>query len=202
MAKRTMDKEEADTDDNNFTNSYQSHCNGIVFVTVGTTLFNQLIRAISSENFTRNIISKSYNKIIIQYGKGNPPSKKPQENLIVTSYDYKPSLQSDMKSASLLISHAGAGSIMEGLLLQKKIIVVINNLLMNNHQYELANALHKRGYLICVHDVKKLWEEDFWNDVVDNFVPKIWKCGDDYCFSSLLDDQMSFLIDDENEKLE
>ena len=181
-----------------------------IFITVGTTLFNQLIETISSKEFIHNITSKnrSYNELTIQYGKGNPPNiitrssseDDINESFLIESYKYKPSLQDDMISSSLIISHAGAGSIMECLALHKKTIVVINNKLMNNHQYELAEALYKRGYLICVHDVTKLLDAHFWDNVVDCFVPKIWNGGDDMAFSFLLDDQMNYLIGNHNDE--
>lgn len=38
-----------------------------------------------------------------------------QEGISCDSYRYKPTLQDDMKRADLIISHAGAGSIMEAL---------------------------------------------------------------------------------------
>ena len=46
-----------------------------------------------------------------------------------------------MSLADVIISHAGAGSVMEALRLKKKLIVVVNDLLMDNHQVELATAL-------------------------------------------------------------
>lgn len=52
-----------------------------------------------------------------------------------------------MQSANLVISHAGAGSVLEALDNRKHLIVVINDLLMNNHQAELAEQLCKDGHL-------------------------------------------------------
>eukprot|EP00514_Thraustochytrium_sp_LLF1b_P008653 CAMPEP_0184551824 /NCGR_PEP_ID=MMETSP0199_2-20130426/26716_1 /TAXON_ID=1112570 /ORGANISM="Thraustochytrium sp., Strain LLF1b" /LENGTH=95 /DNA_ID=CAMNT_0026947127 /DNA_START=53 /DNA_END=340 /DNA_ORIENTATION=+ len=46
-----------------------------------------------------------------------------------------------MADADWVISHAGAGTITEGLRSGKKMLVVINEGLMDNHQKELANAL-------------------------------------------------------------
>jgi beta-1,4-N-acetylglucosaminyltransferase len=43
----------------------------------------------------------------------------------------------------------GSGSILEALRLNKKLIVVVNEDLMDNHQLELGSALHQQGYLVC-----------------------------------------------------
>ncbi|KAI8850676.1 glycosyltransferase family 28 C-terminal domain-containing protein [Chytridium lagenaria] len=61
---------------------------------------------------------------------------------------FHPSLDSFMKDASLIISHAGTGSILESFFLKKRLIVVPNETLMDNHQVELAVALHERKSLI------------------------------------------------------
>lgn len=65
----------------------------------------------------------------------------------ISSFDLRPSLNDFMKSADLIISHAGAGSCLEALELLKPLIVVTNDLLMNNHQLELAEQLYKDGHL-------------------------------------------------------
>lgn len=52
-----------------------------------------------------------------------------------------------MQSADLVISHAGAGSVLEALENRKHLIVVINDLLMDNHQVELARQLYKDEHL-------------------------------------------------------
>ena len=50
------------------------------------------------------------------------------------------------------------------------------------------------------HDVTKLLDAHFWDNVVDCFVPKIWNGGDDMAFSFLLDDQMNYLIGNHNDE--
>ena len=63
-------------------------------------------------------------------------------------YRFKPSLNEDMHGAALIISHAGAGSILEGMRLGALMVVVVNDALMHNHQQELAGALHERRHLL------------------------------------------------------
>lgn len=62
-------------------------------------------------------------------------------------YRYKDSIAEDIQSASLVISHAGAGSVLETLQAGRPLIVVINELLMDNHQLELASQLAEDGHL-------------------------------------------------------
>jgi hypothetical protein len=50
-----------------------------------------------------------------------------------------------MADASLIISHAGAGSVLEGMRLRARMVVVVNDALMDNHQQELAQELHSQG---------------------------------------------------------
>lgn len=85
----------------------------------------------------------------LQIGRGEyfPTKLVGFSGLEVQYYRFKPSIQEDMKEADLIISHAGAGSIMEALRLKRPLIVVINESLMDNHQLELAQAMDERGYL-------------------------------------------------------
>lgn len=70
--------------------------------------------------------------------------------LTVHCFPFKPSLLDDIGAADLIISHCGAGSILE-ILRHKKIGVgVVNNKLMDNHQMELAGAMRQGNYMAVV----------------------------------------------------
>ncbi len=59
-----------------------------------------------------------------------------------------PSLAAYMDASSLIISHAGAGSLFEGLNAGRRVIAVPNPDLMVNHQQELAKHLADSGFLL------------------------------------------------------
>ena len=121
-----------------------------------------------------------------------------QENakkIHIELYDFKPSLYDDMCKANIIICHAGAGTLTEAIRISqsqimhgtettgpnnhhtnptspKKIVTVINNQLMDNHQTELAYALQRRQLVHVIDDPPqfasspcKVWEQ------IDAFVP-------------------------------
>lgn len=119
-----------------------------VFVTVGTTKFELLIEAISRADVAEALAERGYTRATVQYGKGEgePYLKAPLNGIC---YRFKPDIASDMARADLIISHAGAGSIVEALRMGKRLLVVVNPLLMDNHQAELASTMERRGYLLA-----------------------------------------------------
>ncbi|XP_045393626.1 LOW QUALITY PROTEIN: putative bifunctional UDP-N-acetylglucosamine transferase and deubiquitinase ALG13 [Lemur catta] len=119
-----------------------------VFVTVGTTSFDDLVACVSARDNLQVIKSLGYNRLILQIGRGMVvPEPFSTESFTLDVYRYKDSLKEDLQKADLVISHAGAGSCLETLEKGKPIVVVINEKLMNNHQLELAKQLHKDGHL-------------------------------------------------------
>ena len=92
---------------------------------------------------------QGYTKLVLQIGRGPEPQLPDTAPLAIESYRFKPSLDGDMCAASLIISHAGAGSILEGMRLHKRMLVVVNDTLMHNHQQELAHELHERQHLLA-----------------------------------------------------
>lgn len=165
-----------------------------IFVTVGTTLFEALIEAVTTDQALEWMVSKGYTELIVQYGKGRQPRigvASNQLSLKVECYDFKPSLESDMQRADTIVSHAGAGTVMECLKLQKRLIVVINTALMHNHQTELAEAMGQRRHLYVVDSPEFLNDLQTW-DAFERFEPIRKEPGDEFHFSMMLDSFLGF----------
>ncbi|KAL6541324.1 hypothetical protein OROHE_011032 [Orobanche hederae] len=123
-----------------------------VFVTVGTTCFDSLVRAVDMQETRDALFQKGYADLVIQMGRGSYTPIKSigvDGSVSVDYFTFSPSIADYLKSASLVISHAGSGSIFETLRLKKPLIVVVNEDLMDNHQSELAEELADRKHLFC-----------------------------------------------------
>lgn len=118
-----------------------------VFITVGTTAFDDLVQTIVSEQILTTLVAEGYTKIILQTGRGLYEVNTNRSDIQIETYKFKDSIEDDLKSASLVISHAGAGSVLETLALNKPMIVVINDKLMDNHQCEIAEKMCDEGFL-------------------------------------------------------
>ncbi|XP_014257357.1 UDP-N-acetylglucosamine transferase subunit ALG13 homolog isoform X2 [Cimex lectularius] len=87
-------------------------------------------------------------KLKLQIGHGVfTPEDSMMEGVQISFYRFKDSIQQDLAEADLVISHAGAGSCLETLELEKPLLAVINEDLMNNHQFEVAKKLSDSKYL-------------------------------------------------------
>lgn len=120
-----------------------------VFVTVGTTSFDELIETIISSEAVEALKSSGYESLVLQVGRGTVlPSPDSCTQITLEVFRFKDSLAEDMKRADLIISHAGAGSCLEALCAGKPLLVVVNDKLMNNHQLELARQLHSDSHVL------------------------------------------------------
>jgi len=117
-----------------------------VFVTVGTTKFDELIASITERNTLEALKHKGYTSMIVQMGNGTFLIE-PSDVMEISSYKFKPDIGPDMNNSDLVISHGGAGSIMQALDHGKPLLVVVNEKLMDNHQYELAKQLSDKKRL-------------------------------------------------------
>ena len=80
-----------------------------VFVTVGTTRFDSLVREVLRDSVLETLKSQGYTSVKVQAGKSAVPSGGSGAEV----YDYKPSLREDIAEADLVVAHAGAGTCLE-----------------------------------------------------------------------------------------
>ncbi|KAI8381576.1 glycosyltransferase family 1 protein [Radiomyces spectabilis] len=124
-----------------------------VFITVGSTGFDELIEAATSTSFLSALETLGLTRITVQYGTSAVPFQRNKEvyrgNLTVSGYAYKPSITEDIEEADIVISHAGSGTMIQTLRLpNKRLIMVVNSTLMDNHQLELASAMAEKNYCL------------------------------------------------------
>lgn len=159
-----------------------------VLVTVGTTKFEKLIEVASNTEVLEVLHNLGYTSVIFQTGNGQyNESSHPSLKLV---YDrYLQNFEEEIEKASLVISHAGAGTCLEVLKRNTPLIVVINEELMDNHQSELAEQLQESGYLYyCVCDSLK---STLLNKDLSNL--KRYPSSDSSAFSTYLDKCMGFV---------
>ncbi|BES99725.1 Hypothetical protein NTJ_12542 [Nesidiocoris tenuis] len=119
-----------------------------VFVTVGTTKFDLLIRTITSPECIEALKKRGCRRLTLQVGSGTfMPKSAYLCGVEVIAFRLKDSIKDDLMGANFVISHAGAGSCLEALELGKPLLVVVNTDLMDNHQIEVATKLKECGYL-------------------------------------------------------
>ena len=126
-----------------------------VFVTVGTTSFDDLIEEMDKKETLDALLELGCTRIVIQFGRGlQQPVHLPSllhdvsPPVHLESFAFAPSIAPFLEDADLVISHGGSGSILEALREGKKLIVVINRKLMHDHQTQLAKKLSDEGYLV------------------------------------------------------
>ena len=139
----------------------------MLLVTVGSTHFTPLIQAVLSDEVLDELDEQNIDKLVVQYGKSVLPPQYASQgtiqrgSLVVQLIQYTDDFDALVRSSTAMISHAGvyrvasprclsqpgAGSILSALRAGKKLLVVPNLSLMDNHQVELASALEQEGHL-------------------------------------------------------
>jgi beta-1,4-N-acetylglucosaminyltransferase len=97
------------------------HC----FVTVGTTEFTSLTLQILSKPFLQTLRNLNYHSLTIQHGSSLIPIYD-NSILSIATFQITDSIADEILKADLIISHAGAGTILEVLENKKRLIVVVN----------------------------------------------------------------------------
>ena len=112
-----------------------------IFVTTGSVLeFDSLIKEIDKINKDLKC------DVVCQTGVGNYNPKHTKH------YKFKKSLDKDYSWADIIITHTGAGTLLELLNKNKKIICISNPKAVDNH--EIAENFAKEGYLLFLNGNK------------------------------------------------
>ncbi|CAE6516889.1 unnamed protein product [Rhizoctonia solani] len=131
-----------------------------VFVTVGSTKFDDLAHVILSPAVLDVLRDRQFHRLVFQCGNSEVKGciqgptmvdewnwKDEARDIDISVWRFSPELGEQFQEADLVISHAGSGTILEVLRLPKPLIVVPNETLLDNHQVELADALGELGHL-------------------------------------------------------
>ena len=122
----------------------------LIFVTLGTQdkKFKRLIEAVDKLD--------TKEKIIAQVGSTDYSSDKIEIHKYLTEQEFN----RYMKKARVVITHAGVGTIIQGLKMNKTMIVVARKKEykehVNNHQEQILETFAKDGYIIPMRDFKDL----------------------------------------------
>ncbi|MDP3029142.1 MAG: PssE/Cps14G family polysaccharide biosynthesis glycosyltransferase [Deltaproteobacteria bacterium] len=116
----------------------------MIFATVGTTQFDELVEAIDK------IAPKLNEEVVLQIGN----HKYVPKNCKYFTFD--DDLLKYFIKANIIIAHGGAGITFEVLNLSKKLISVDNPHVLDGHQGDLLGKLSQEGYLIWCNDLNKI----------------------------------------------
>lgn len=126
----------------------------MILVTLGTQdkPFTRLLKAIEDLK-SQGILTQ---EVVVQSGYTSYNSSL----LSITPYFSQPDLDALRQKADLIITHAGVGSILDSLKLNKKVIGVARlkkyGEHANDHQYEILDAFESEGYILRCDDLDQL----------------------------------------------
>lgn len=120
----------------------------MIFVTVGSIAFDDLVRRIDAQVQAGRI----KHKVVIQIGNGT------YEPTACEFFRTAPGLDAYHAQASLVIGHGGTGTTLEIIEKGIRLISVSNPGMIDNHQDEFLEALAARGYVTYCKDHDQLPE--------------------------------------------
>ncbi len=117
-----------------------------IFITVGTTEFDILIKAIDT-------IFVNQSKYFFTAQISSSANYKPSN---IEFFEFSSDIERYIDEADFIITHAGAGSVYSMLEKGKKLIVVPNLSRIDHHQIELANYVNKNNFAIACNKLDEL----------------------------------------------
>lgn len=118
----------------------------MIFVTVGSSSFDPLIRKVDELAGSGEL----QEKVLAQIGKGDYKPKN------IEFYPTKPSITKDIKQAELVISHNGAGTLLELVNSNVKTIALVNQEIVQNP--DIIEKFDQESYLLWCKDIDSLGE--------------------------------------------
>ena len=161
----------------------------MIFVTLGTQdkQFRRLLDA--------TLALRIDEKVVIQYGSTKPDEdmvENLEKNFELHQYLSNEEFEKYMKEARVIITHAGVGTIIEGLKLDKMMIVDARlkkyKEHVNDHQLQILDTFEKEGYILRLDDFSKLPEL-----LKENFKPKKFNSNKNN-FNTYLEEEIYKLI--------
>jgi len=141
----------------------------MIFVVLGTQdkPFKRLIKAVEKQVMLGNIKEE----VIVQAGCTKYKTK--EEKIKIVDYMTIEEFNKNLEKAKIVISHAGAGTIVQALDKGKKVIAAARKRVygehVNNHQEQILDNFSDSGYVIALRSFRKL------NEVIEQakyFKPK------------------------------
>lgn len=117
----------------------------MIFVTVGTTDFDPLIRAMDALAPTLD------EPVVMQVGRGQVRPQRAAE-----WFDFVPSLEPYYREASVVVSHGGLGTLVEVMRLGGRLVGVSNPERYDHHQEDLLAHFERAGGLIWCRSLSDL----------------------------------------------
>ena len=160
----------------------------MILVTLGTQdkPFSILIEAVEKQIELGNI----KDEVIVQSG----CTKYESDKMKIIDYIPIKEFGDLLKKADFIITHAGVGSIIEGLKNNKKVIVVARKKEygehVNNHQEQILENFGEKGYIIPVYNLEDL---NKGLEKVERFKPKEFK-GNNTIFLDKLEKEIENLL--------
>lgn len=116
----------------------------MIFVTVGTTAFDSLIRRVDQ------LAAELGEEFICQIADGRYlPGN-------CAYFRFKATLESEIGQAELVICHGGAGTLFRLMQSNKKVISVPNLERADQHQRDLVDTLSAGAYIVCCYHLAEL----------------------------------------------
>ena len=115
----------------------------MIFVTVGTTEFDDLVRAADR-------LAAAGHEVVIQIGRGLV------EPVHAQWFRFAPSLNSYYAAADVVVTHGGLGTVTEVLHRRIPLVGVSNHDRYDRHQDQILQAMEAAGHLLWCRDLAEL----------------------------------------------